>query len=359
MAGSSSAEEPHSSGGEQPAEASLGNAAASSYAQQNPPPACDLQLPLSSSRLESKPAEVHEQKKIIMTGYNPPVHSVSRVHRPVATQPDQATAAAPAAAGGGGGGGPPQPGGGGGGGPPPGGFSMPLHNSVFQGSAPTQLSGFAPFPYTADHSLRPPQMQQLTAAQAASAQGHINIGVTIPVKSVPAVTAPATIVVNPFNGVDANQCTNDARDKGIDNAFVVTINERRVRLSNTGSDSLYALCRRWIRNDIPRKDQHVPWDSVRPLPRPLSGGVAESSKDKSTEDAKEKGTKIEIGSELEEPLENISEHQLLQAHVKHAKTVRARLRAERMQRIGRFKQRLALLLPSSMDQNKSNSVVPS
>jgi len=139
----------------------------------------------------------------------------------------------------------------------------------------------------------------------------------------------------------------------------VTINERRVKLSNNGSDSLYALCRRWIRNDIPRKDQHVPWDSVRPLPKPLSAGVAESSKDKSTEDPKEEGRKTEIGSEVEEPIDDISEHQLLQAHVKHAKNVRARLRAERMQRIGRFKQRLALLLPSSMDQNKSNSAVPS
>lgn len=353
---SSSAEEPRSSGGDQPAESSLGNAANSSYAQQNPPPACDLQLPLSSSRLESKPAESHEQKKITMTHFIPPGHTVSRVHRPVATQPDQATAPLPPPAGGGGG--PPSlPGGGGAGGP--GGFSMALHNSVFQGSAPNQLSGFAPFPYTVEHTLRPPQMQQLTAAQAASAQGHINIGVTIPVKAVPAVTTPATIVVNPFNGMDVGQSTNDARDKGIDNAFVVTINERRVRLSNTGSDSLYALCRRWIRNDIPRKDQHVPWDSVRHLPRPLSTGVAESSKDKSTEDAKEEGTKIEIGSELEEPIENISERQLLKAHVKRAKIVRARLRAERKQRIERFKQRLALLLPSSMDQNKSNSAVPS
>lgn len=357
MAGSSSsAEEPRSSGGDQLAETSLGNAAASSYAQQNPPPACDLQLPLSSSRLESKPAESHEQKKFTMTNFIPPGHTVSRVHRPVATQPDQATALLPPPARGGGGPPPlplPLPGGGG-----PGGFSMALHNSVFQGSAPNQLSGFAPFPYTVEHTLRPPQMQQLTAAQAASAQGHINIGVTIPVKSVPAVTTPATIVVNPFNGMDVGQSTNDARDKGIDNAFVVTINERRVRLSNTGSDSLYALCRRWIRNDIPRKDQHVPWETVRPLPRPLSTGVAEGSKDKCTEDAEE-GTKTEISSELEEPIENISEHQLLQAHVKHAKNVRARLRAERRQRIKRFKQRLALLLPSSMDQNKINSAVPS
>lgn len=187
MAGSSSSaeEEPQSSGGEQPAESSLRNAAASSYAQQNHAlPAGDLQLPLPSTRLEGKPAESHEQKKIITIGYIPPGHSVSRVHRPVATQPDQATTPLPPA----GGGGPPPPGGGGGGGGGPGGFSMALHNSVFQGSAPTQLSGFAPFPYTAEHTLRPPQMQQLTASQAAAAQGHINIGVTIPVKSVPAVT---------------------------------------------------------------------------------------------------------------------------------------------------------------------------
>ena len=115
MAGSSSSaeEEPQSSGGEQPAESSLRNAAASSYAQQNHAlPAGDLQLPLPSTRLEGKPAESHEQKKIITTGYIPPGHSVSRVHRPVATQPDQATTPLPPV----GGGGPPPPGGGGGGG---------------------------------------------------------------------------------------------------------------------------------------------------------------------------------------------------------------------------------------------------
>ena len=55
---------------------------------------------------------------------------------------------------------------------------MALRNSVFQGSAPTQLSGFAPFPYTTEHVLKPPQMKNLTSSQATSTQGNINIGIT-------------------------------------------------------------------------------------------------------------------------------------------------------------------------------------
>lgn len=38
--------------------------------------------------------------------------------------------------------------------------------------------------------------------------------------------------------------------------------------------------------------QHDPWDSVRPLPRPLSSGVAESNEERNIEDAK--GDNIEV-----------------------------------------------------------------
>ncbi|KAH9298211.1 hypothetical protein KI387_029893, partial [Taxus chinensis] len=167
----------------------------------------------------------------------------------------------------------------------------------------------------------------------------------------------ATTVTNAFGVLNTGHCASEARGKGVDNTLVVTINGRKVRLSNTGSDSLYTLCRRWVRNDIPRKDQHDPWDTVKPLPRPLSAGVAERSEEKSTEDAKQDNTETEIYYELEGPMENISENQLLQMHVRHAKNIRARLRDKRKQRIGRFKQRLALLLPSSMEKSKSDLAV--
>ncbi|XP_057855202.1 uncharacterized protein LOC131064891 isoform X2 [Cryptomeria japonica] len=171
------------------------------------------------------------------------------------------------------------------------------------------MSGFAPFASNAEHPFRPPALQR-----------QLNIGLNVPLKAIPAVPPP-------------------------------------VRLSNTGSDSLYTLCRRWVRNDMPVKDQHDPWDTVKPLPRPLSAGVAESNEEKSTEDDKQDDMEPEGCSELEGPMGNISEHQLLQMHVRNAKKIRARLRNERKQRIGRFKQRLALLLPSSMEQNKNDSAV--
>jgi hypothetical protein len=40
------------------------------------------------------------------------------------------------------------------------------------------------------------------------------------------------------------------------NHIVVTVKDRKVKLlSETDDTSLYALCRRWVRNDVPRKDQ--------------------------------------------------------------------------------------------------------
>ncbi|KAH8966443.1 hypothetical protein BDL97_03G025600 [Sphagnum fallax] len=90
------------------------------------------------------------------------------------------------------------------------------------------------------------------------------------------------------------------------NHIVVTVKDRKVKLlSETDDTSLYALCRRWVRNDVPRKDQ------VDKLP------------DSPTAD------------------------ELLQSHIHHFRNVRKRSREERTRRIARFKPRLALLLPSN------------
>ncbi|MFS7988385.1 hypothetical protein Hanom_Chr11g01034211 [Helianthus anomalus] len=84
-------------------------------------------------------------------------------------------------------------------------------------------------------------------------------------------------------------------------------------------------------------------DCVKSLPKPLPASTLEARK--------------EDDLELEEKTENVdhlSAKELLQLHVKHAKKVRARLRNERLQRIERYKDRLALLLPAVAEQQPKN-----
>ncbi|KAJ8421356.1 LOW QUALITY PROTEIN: hypothetical protein Cgig2_032827 [Carnegiea gigantea] len=56
------------------------------------------------------------------------------------------------------------------------------------------------------------------------------------------------------------------------------------------------------------------------------------------------------GPQDENKIENLSAKELLKRHIKRAKRVRARFREERLQRIARYKSRLALLLPPVMEQ---------
>eukprot|EP00252_Welwitschia_mirabilis_P000724 TRINITY_DN1068_c0_g1_i1.p1 TRINITY_DN1068_c0_g1~~TRINITY_DN1068_c0_g1_i1.p1 ORF type:complete len:187 (-),score=20.50 TRINITY_DN1068_c0_g1_i1:267-827(-) len=168
-------------------------------------------------------------------------------------------------------------------------------------------------------NIHPPNHSRATALQSPMTvlyaqpdlpqNRHLDLAVNKPVKSVSASSIQSANQGNSSMGVNANQCSNDMRDKGAENTVVVSVNGRKVRLSNTDSDSLYALCRRWIRNDVPRKDQ------------------------------------------LEESVENMSEQQLLELHVQRARQIRARLRDKRARRIDRYKQRLALLLPRSLEQD--------
>ncbi|XP_076893123.1 uncharacterized protein LOC143545058 [Bidens hawaiensis] len=119
------------------------------------------------------------------------------------------------------------------------------------------------------------------------------------------------------------------RDKNGDDSFV-TIRDRKVQVSE--GTSLYAQCRSWLKNGLILEKQPQYVDHVKPLPKPLPAAIEEPRNDNDME--------VE---EKTEDVEHLSDKELLQQHVKHAKKVRARLRNQRLQRIERYKDRLALL----------------
>ncbi|KAF9597251.1 hypothetical protein IFM89_016392 [Coptis chinensis] len=139
----------------------------------------------------------------------------------------------------------------------------------------------------------------------------------------------------------------DSRDRSRDDT-VVTIHDRKVRLSDGAS--LYALCRSWVRNGLPKETQPQFGEGLKLLPRPLPVRVANSQ----TTDRNESCHKEEKEEDATS-VEHLSACELLQRHVKRAKKVRARLRDERLQRIERYKQRLALLLPSPVEHFRSDA----
>ncbi|KAG7018103.1 hypothetical protein SDJN02_19971 [Cucurbita argyrosperma subsp. argyrosperma] len=61
----------------------------------------------------------------------------------------------------------------------------------------------------------------------------------------------------------------------------------------------------------------------------------------------------------EESIEDLSTQELLKRHVRRAKKVRSRLREERLQRIERYKTRLALLLPPPVEQLRTDNITGS
>lgn len=130
----------------------------------------------------------------------------------------------------------------------------------------------------------------------------------------------------------------DQRFRSRDDTFA-TVRDRKVRIYE--GSSLYALCRLWLRNGCPEETQPQYVDGVKLLPKPLPTLVPDAP------------IKKEDGEEEEErPVENLSPQELLQRHVKRAKRVRALLREERLQRIARYKTRLALLLPPLAEQQQ-------
>ncbi|XP_035541307.1 putative uncharacterized protein DDB_G0290521 isoform X4 [Juglans regia] len=98
-----------------------------------------------------------------------------------------------------------------------------------------------------------------------------------------------------------------------------------------------------------RKPQYG--DAVKSLPKPLPMPTGATHLPKREEADEEKAA----DKEDEESVEHLSPQDLLKRHVKHAKRVRAKLREERLQRIARYKSRLALLLPPLVEQFRNDT----
>lgn len=170
-------------------------------------------------------------------------------------------------------------------------------------------------------------------------------------RGVPAV-APSHSRLVPMYSTSDNNNNNlkDLRDKNRDDA-TVTINGRKARLSDTGSGSLYALCRSWVRNGLPQENQPLIGEGIKLLPRPLPtmANTQASKRDEGDDEDELSGKEEHNGS-----VENLSARDLLEGHIKRAKRVRARLREERLQRIDRYRQRLSLLLPPPVEQCRND-----
>eukprot|EP00249_Psilotum_nudum_P012595 c23874_g1_i1 orf=388-951(-) len=136
------------------------------------------------------------------------------------------------------------------------------------------------------------------------------------------------------------------RDKMAENVLVVSINDRKVKVTpDSDSVSLYALCRRWVRNDVPRKDQPALKNFSKLLPKPLPAVRLDKGDRTCQDNGNNESTEFSQYEDLPEgALGDLNEHDLLQSHMKHFKLVRKRLRRNHLQKIERYKQRLALLL---------------
>ncbi|KAL2940350.1 Neurogenic locus notch-like protein 2 [Bienertia sinuspersici] len=148
------------------------------------------------------------------------------------------------------------------------------------------------------------------------------------------------VVSSPYTAPDSN-IPKDPLEKGTDDT-TITLRDRKVRISDGAS--LYALCRSWLRDGYLEENQLQYGDVLKSLAKPLPLPLPECS----TSKRKERDDETEV-DEVEE-VESLNAEELLSRHVKRAKKVRARLREERLQRIERYKSRLALLLPPVLQE---------
>ncbi|KAL6867546.1 hypothetical protein ACP4OV_015570 [Aristida adscensionis] len=163
-----------------------------------------------------------------------------------------------------------------------------------------------------------------------------------PPRGVPIVPQPKVNPVPPI--APANEQSNSKdREKSREDSTTVVINDRKVNLLDSESGSLYALCRSWVRNGVPHDSQPSLGNGAPILPRPLPASVVDSRI------SEKDSTCAEHEDSDEEPQKNAdgeyNTSDLLKQHVKRAKKIRTRLQKERLRRIERYKQRLALLLP--------------
>ncbi|AQL08222.1 proline-rich family protein [Zea mays] len=160
-------------------------------------------------------------------------------------------------------------------------------------------------------------------------------------RGVPIGSQPKVNPVPPV-GPSNEQSNPKDREKSREEPTVVVINDRKVNLLDSESGSFYALCRSWVRNGVPHESQPSFGNGEPLLPRPLPASVVDSrisdkdDNDVAGEDSDEEPQKNANGEY------NTSD--LLKQHVKRAKRIRAGLQKDRLRRIERYKQRLALLL---------------
>ncbi|XP_062210484.1 uncharacterized protein LOC133911982 [Phragmites australis] len=198
-----------------------------------------------------------------------------------------------------------------------------------------------------------PQQQPLAYAHAhaqprsfAAVPRALVAGVAVrpeqPPRGVPIAPQPKVNPVPPTAPSNEQNNSKD-RERSREDSTTVVINDRKVNLLDSESGSLYALCRSWVHNGIPRESQPSFANGEPILPRPLPASVIDSRISE-----KEKNDALDEDSD-EEPQKNADGEyiasDLLKQHVKRAKKIRAGLQKERLRRIERYKQRLALLLP--------------
>ncbi|KAJ7550327.1 hypothetical protein O6H91_07G095200 [Diphasiastrum complanatum] len=183
------------------------------------------------------------------------------------------------------------------------------------------------------HPLQRPQGHRVSSQNGAGQPGQqTTVGQT------PALATSHGML---YGAVPATKSYDDAgcRERVVDNALVVNICDRKVRLTSDWDDSsLYSLCRRWVRNDVSRKDQMKSCHGMIPIPKPLPR-ITTGSKENEHRTVFSK-------AELQTHVKTLTEAELLQHHVENFKNVRKRAREHRLDRISRFKPRLCLLFPS-------------
>ncbi|KAI9104257.1 hypothetical protein K1719_023093 [Acacia pycnantha] len=183
------------------------------------------------------------------------------------------------------------------------------------------------------HMARPPNMQYAHLGLAGGAGSG-------PIKGVP-VSAHPKVAPRSTNGYK------DTRERSREDAFTI-VRDRKVRI--TEDSSLYALCRSWLKNGVNEETQQQQEDVMKVLPKPLPASVVAGHMANKEED--ENGDKQEEDEKINE---QSSSQDLLKGHIQRAKKVRARLREERLQRITRYRSRLRLLLPPSVDQLRNDA----
>ncbi|XP_078177142.1 uncharacterized protein LOC144571664 [Carex rostrata] len=166
-----------------------------------------------------------------------------------------------------------------------------------------------------------------------------------PLKGVPVATHPKAQTL-PTVAQTLEYAMARERERNRDDTFIV-INDRKVRLTDGEPCSLYSLCRSWVRNGAPHETLSNYGNNERILPRPLPASFADLDEVKNEEKDQQDNDSDAANNEDGAAVEPFTTRSLLEEHIKRAKRIRAKLTKERLVRIRRYKQRLALLLPST------------